>query len=153
MDFFNVSIFVSYPIFRSVRATTLYMLDIFKATLQLDATRVMPAIRISVPRRSLCSRCSLLRPRLSSLRPWANRALQRPFHKGSAMKRKLVTKKELRSTYGIPYCPAHIARLEAAGQFPKRVQLGACRVAWVAEEVEQWIDVRIASRDHSSPSE
>jgi prophage regulatory protein len=62
------------------------------------------------------------------------------------MARKLVTKKELKSIYGVPYCPAHIARLEAAGSFPKRVTLGACRVAWVAEEVEAWIEERVASR-------
>ena len=36
--------------------------------------------------------------------------------------------------------------LEAAGDFPKRVKLGACRVAWVAEEVEAWIEVRIGNR-------
>lgn len=62
------------------------------------------------------------------------------------MTRKLVCKKELRTIYGIPYCPAHIARLEAAGEFPKRVKLGACRVAWVAEEVEAWIDARTSNR-------
>ena len=78
--------------------------------------------------------------------PRANRALQRPFHEGFAMKRKLVSKKELKSVYGVPYCPAHIARLEAAGDFPKRVKLGACRVAWVAEEVETWIEARIENR-------
>lgn len=43
--------------------------------------------------------------------------------------RKLVSKKELKLVYGIPYCFAHIARLEAAGSFPSRVRLGACRVA------------------------
>ena len=62
------------------------------------------------------------------------------------MTRKLVTKKELRSVYGVPYSPAHIARLEASSQFPKRVKLGACRVAWVAEEVETWIEERIGNR-------
>jgi prophage regulatory protein len=62
------------------------------------------------------------------------------------MTRKLVTKKELKSVYGVPYCPAHIARLEVAGQFPKRVKLGACRVAWVAEEVEAWIEERVGNR-------
>jgi prophage regulatory protein len=56
--------------------------------------------------------------------------------------RKLVSKKELKSVYGIPYCFAQIARLEAAGQFPTRVRLGACRVAWYAEEVEEWIASR-----------
>lgn len=62
------------------------------------------------------------------------------------MTQKLVTKKELKSIFGVPYSFAHIARLEAAGQFPQRVQLGACRVAWVSEEVQTWIDERIASR-------
>jgi prophage regulatory protein len=62
------------------------------------------------------------------------------------MTQKLVTKKELKSIFGVPYSFAHIARLEAAGQFPTRVRLGACRVAWVAEEVESWIEERIAKR-------
>ena len=55
------------------------------------------------------------------------------------MTQKLVSKKELRSIFGVPYCFAHIARLEATGQFPKRVKLGACRVAWIAAEVQDWI--------------
>ena len=63
------------------------------------------------------------------------------------MTQKLVSKKELKSIFGVPYSFAHIARLEAAGQFPKRIQLGACRVAWIAEEVQAWIDERIATRD------
>jgi prophage regulatory protein len=62
------------------------------------------------------------------------------------MARKLVSKKELKTVYGIPYCFAHIARLEAAGQFPQRVRLGACRVAWYADEIEEWI----ASRPRAS---
>ncbi len=69
------------------------------------------------------------------------------------MTQRLVTKKELRSLFGIPYSFAHIARLEAAGQFPKRVRLGACRVAWLSDEVQNWIDERVANRDMaSSPS-
>jgi prophage regulatory protein len=55
-----------------------------------------------------------------------------------------VSKKELKSVYGIPYSFAHIARPEAAGSFPKRVRLGACRVAWVAQEVQDWIDERVS---------
>ena len=69
------------------------------------------------------------------------------------MTQRLVTKKELKSLFGVPYCFAHIARLEAAGQFPKRMRLGACRVAWLSEEVQSWIDERVAKRDMaSSPS-
>ena len=85
-------------------------------------------------------------------RPGLTGALQRSFHEGLAMTRKLASKKELKSVYGVPYSFAHIARLEAAGQFPQRVRLGACRVAWVAEEVEAWIEERIANRAQTSPS-
>ena len=60
--------------------------------------------------------------------------------------RKLVSKKELKTVCGIPYCPQHIARLEAAGCFPKRIVLGQNRVAWLLSEVEEWIDARIGPR-------
>ena len=68
------------------------------------------------------------------------------------MTRKLASKKELKSVYGVPYSFAHIARLEVAGQFPQRVRLGACRVAWVAEEIEAWIEERISNRAQTFPS-
>ena len=60
--------------------------------------------------------------------------------------RLLVSKKELKAL-GIPYSPQHIARLEKAGRFPQRIQLGQCRVAWSYKEVCEWIDERIACRD------
>jgi predicted DNA-binding transcriptional regulator AlpA len=56
---------------------------------------------------------------------------------------KLCTWKELKEVYGIPYCRLHIRRLELNGQFPQRVQLGERRVAWLALEVEQWIQGRL----------
>ena len=68
------------------------------------------------------------------------------------MTQKLVSKKELRIVFGVPYSFAHIARLEAAGQFPKRIRLGACRVAWLSAEVQNWIDERVALRNSTSPS-
>ena len=52
---------------------------------------------------------------------------------------RLVDKKGLKAIYGIPYSPQHIARLEKAGKFPRRIQLGACRVAWHCAAVETWI--------------
>lgn len=58
------------------------------------------------------------------------------------MVRKLVSKKELKSIYGVPYSPAHIARLEKDKKFPIRVNLGLCRVAWFADEIEAWIASR-----------
>ncbi len=69
------------------------------------------------------------------------------------MNDRLVGKKELRII--VLYSDAHIARLEAAGQFPKRVRLGngpRCRVGWVQSEVQAWWQAKLASRDDASPS-
>ena len=62
------------------------------------------------------------------------------------MTQKLVNKKELKTVYGIPYSFVHIGRLEHAGRFPQRIRLGECRVAWLAEEVDEWIAERVALR-------
>jgi prophage regulatory protein len=67
--------------------------------------------------------------------------------------KQIVSKKELKTVCGIPYSPQHIARLEAAGKFPKRIQLGQNRVAWLLKEVEEWLDERIAKRDAHSPTD
>jgi prophage regulatory protein len=59
---------------------------------------------------------------------------------------KLCSKKELKTVYGIPYSFQHIARLEAAGRFPRRIRLGTgprCRVAWRCGEIAAWIQIRI----------
>ena len=60
---------------------------------------------------------------------------------------KLLTKKEVRAR--VCYSPQHIARLEKAGSFPKRVQLGLNRVGWVETEIDDWIKARIDERDRS----
>lgn len=46
----------------------------------------------------------------------------------------------------IPYSQNHLRRLEAKGQFPKRIRIGENRVAWVEAEVEAWIEERINAR-------
>lgn len=58
---------------------------------------------------------------------------------------RMLSKRQLREL--VLYSPQHIARLEAAGKFPKRVQLGQCRVGWVEQEVLDWLQERIRSRD------
>ncbi|MDE2074982.1 MAG: AlpA family phage regulatory protein [Alphaproteobacteria bacterium] len=65
--------------------------------------------------------------------------------------KKVVSKKELRTVCGIPYSPQHIARLEAAGKFPKRIRLGQNRVVWLVAEIEEWLNERIATRDAVDP--
>ena len=42
--------------------------------------------------------------------------------------------------------------MEKEGKFPKRVRLGQNRVGWVEDEVDGWINDRIAERDKSAGS-
>ena len=58
---------------------------------------------------------------------------------------KLLSKKQVREI--VLYSPAHIARLEAEGRFPKRVKLGPCRVGWIENEVLDWLHRRIDARE------
>ena len=58
---------------------------------------------------------------------------------------RMLSKRQLKEL--VLYSPQHIARLEAAGKFPKRVQLGLCRVGWVEQEVLDWLQKRIKRRD------
>lgn len=51
---------------------------------------------------------------------------------------------ELRSM--IPYSRMHIYRLEKAGSFPKRVQIGRNRIGWVYDEIQDWILDRMNRR-------
>ena len=58
---------------------------------------------------------------------------------------RLLSKRQVKDL--VLYSYAHIARLEAAGQFPKRVKIGNNRVGWVEQEVLDWIQDRIDARD------
>ena len=58
---------------------------------------------------------------------------------------RLLSKREVRQL--VLYSPAHIDRLEAAGQFPIRVRLGQCRVGWIESEVLKWLEQRIKRRE------
>ena len=46
----------------------------------------------------------------------------------------------------IPYSQNHLRRLEAKGSFPKRIRIGANRVAWVRQEIDDWIEARLNAR-------
>jgi prophage regulatory protein len=65
---------------------------------------------------------------------------------------RILTKRQVKEL--VLYSPQHVARLEAAGQFPKRVRLGQNRVGWVEDEVLDWLQQRIDRREvparHSS---
>jgi prophage regulatory protein len=58
---------------------------------------------------------------------------------------RMISKRQLKEL--VLYSPQHVARLEAAGRFPKRVQLGQSRVGWIEQEVLDWLQRRIDARD------
>ncbi|MDA7430286.1 AlpA family phage regulatory protein [Primorskyibacter aestuariivivens] len=58
---------------------------------------------------------------------------------------RILSKRQVKEL--VLYSPQHIARLEKAGQFPKRVQLGSNRVGWVEDEVLEWLEIRLARRE------
>ena len=61
---------------------------------------------------------------------------------------RIISKRQLKEL--VLYSPQHIARLEAAGKFPKRVKLGNNRVGWVEQEVLDWLQERIDARDRAN---
>ena len=65
---------------------------------------------------------------------------------------RIVSAKERRQM--IPYSDMQIWRLEQAGRFPTRVRLGGeggNRIGWSYRELQEWIAVRKAEREPSTP--
>lgn len=60
---------------------------------------------------------------------------------------RLITRSELLAM--VPYTPQHILRLEKRGLFPRRIQVGPNRVAWLLSEIEEWVAARVFERDRS----
>lgn len=58
---------------------------------------------------------------------------------------KVISKRQLKDL--IPYSLSHIARLEKAGKFPKRILLGENRVGWIESEVAGWVQERMDRRE------
>ena len=57
---------------------------------------------------------------------------------------RFLSKKQVRDL--VTYSYAHIARLEKAGRFPKRVPIGPGRVAWIEQEIQDWMQARVGDR-------
>jgi len=58
---------------------------------------------------------------------------------------RMISKRQLREL--VLYSPQHVARLEKAGKFPMRVQLGPNRVGWVESEILDWLQERLDRRE------
>lgn len=66
------------------------------------------------------------------------------FNHGEIVMR-ILSKRQVKEL--VLYSPQHIARLEKAGSFPMRVQLGPNRVGWVEAEVQDWLNERLVRRE------
>ena len=61
---------------------------------------------------------------------------------------RIISKRQLREL--VLYSPQHVARLELAGTFPKRIKLGNNRVGWLESEVHNWLQEKIDARNRPS---
>ena len=59
-------------------------------------------------------------------------------------KRRIIRKPELYSTIGLS--DTTIWRLEKAGRFPKRIQLGGNSTGWFSDEIDLWLEKKAAER-------
>jgi len=64
---------------------------------------------------------------------------------GGPPKRRLLRRQDLHNR-GIAWSNVHQIKLEREGRFPKRVYLTPAKCAWVEDEVDAWIEARIAER-------
>lgn len=60
---------------------------------------------------------------------------------------RLLYSREHLPRLGINLSNSTMLRLEAAGQFPKRVRIGAHSVAWLASEIHAHIEALAADRE------
>jgi len=58
---------------------------------------------------------------------------------------RMLSKRQL--TEFVLYSPQHVARLEKAAKFPKRVQIGPNRVGGAEAEVLDWLQERLNRRE------
>jgi prophage regulatory protein len=56
---------------------------------------------------------------------------------------------DLKVQKGLPWSRMHIDRLEKAGKFPRRVRLSSKTVAWSEDEVDSFMQEKLAERGAS----
>ena len=58
---------------------------------------------------------------------------------------RLIDSKQIRQL--VPYTIFHLSRLKDQGKFPRRIKVGAGRIAWSAREISEWIEARKGERE------
>jgi prophage regulatory protein len=70
-----------------------------------------------------------------------------PAGAGPGKPKRVLSYPDLRDRKGIAWSRAHVYRQVNAGKFPKPVKLGEGTTAWIEEEIDAWLDERIAERN------
>jgi prophage regulatory protein len=70
----------------------------------------------------------------------------RPEVTGRKTGRRLLDYKALRKL-GIPWTRIHLARLEAAGEFPLHINVGKASIAWFEDEIDDFLEKKAIERD------
>jgi len=63
---------------------------------------------------------------------------------------RILSRKQVRDKVSISF--AEIARREARGEFPKRIQISPNRVGWLEDDIDRWIIELVAKRDRLADS-
>lgn len=63
---------------------------------------------------------------------------------------RILSRKQVRDKVSISF--AEIARREARGEFPKRIQISPNRVGWLEDDIDCWIIGLVAKRDRLAGS-
>jgi prophage regulatory protein len=67
-----------------------------------------------------------------------------------AASRVVLRFRDLKPRKGIDFSRMHLARLEAAGRFPRRIRLSENSVAWYENEIDAWLGAKAATRIEDS---
>lgn len=59
---------------------------------------------------------------------------------------RVIPRERLKPDKGIPFTADHLRRLEKSGKFPKPINLGANRVAYLEDEIDAWLKSKAAER-------
>jgi predicted DNA-binding transcriptional regulator AlpA len=63
----------------------------------------------------------------------------------STQRQRVYRFRELRAA-GVPFTRKHVTTLEKRGEFPQHFNITRFSVAWVAEEIDDWVSRAIRSR-------
>lgn len=63
---------------------------------------------------------------------------------------RIIRKPELFNIVGLS--DSTVWRMERAGKFPRRIQLGAGSVGWIESEVEDWFSAKASQRTETTTS-